>query len=329
MKNNKGTIDIFKFLMALIVIEIHTQPFVNISNSFFNNLLLLIEAIAVPYFFMASGYFLMDKCKKTSKKNWPNILIDFIKKMTKLYVIWTIIYLPLTLIYYINNVEPWYRDIVSFIRGFLFIGEQYNSWHLWYLLSAIYGSIVIYWGLLKKVNIKKIAIIGGIGLIMGFTTDIFITMDFVGLNAKIKSLIQFIIPNGRIFEGLFYITMGMIFYKNNISFKTSITSIIISAICFFIFPSSFFKDIMITVFSLSLFNIALYIKVNESAKYKILRKTSTIMYFIHMYVWSIYYTIIYGEKTYSYDSFFATSIISILISLMYIKIKNNLKIKTS
>ena len=62
------------------------------------------------------------------------------------------------------------------------------------------------------------------------------------------------------------------------------------------------------------------------------REGSGIIYFIHMYVWTIYYWIMYREKRFGIDSFVATSLISTLLSVVYIivdKKRNSLRIKKS
>lgn len=42
------------------------------------------------------------------------------------------------------------------------------------------------------------------------------------------------------------------------------------------------------------------------------------IYFIHLYIWTIYYRICYGKKTYGMDCFIVTLMASIVISSIYI-----------
>ena len=51
---------------------------------------------------------------------------------------------------------------------------------------------------------------------------------------------------------------------------------------------------------------------------------STIIYLIHMYVWTIYYVFAYDGKTFGIDSFIYTSIVSLIISIIYIFAKEHL-----
>lgn len=65
MKFNKQGIDLFKFVMAICVIAIHTQPFVNRKGTIFLKIYNNFVNCAVPFFFMSSGYLLAVKMK------WP------------------------------------------------------------------------------------------------------------------------------------------------------------------------------------------------------------------------------------------------------------------
>lgn len=43
-----------------------------------------------------------------------------------------------------------------------------------------------------------------------------------------------------------------------------------------------------------------------------------VMYLVHMYIWSFYYFIVYGEKTYGLDSFIVTSVLACGVSFIYV-----------
>jgi hypothetical protein len=67
--------------------------------------------------------------------------------------------------------------------------------------------------------------------------------------------------------------------------------------------------------SIDLKNRTIYIK---------LRNISMYIYLIHMYVWTFYYSVVYGEKTYGVDSFLFTIVISIIIGLLILLFKRKL-----
>lgn len=79
-------------------------------------------------------------------------------------------------------------------------------------------------------------------------------------------------------------------------------------------------ELLRLISTVGLFCVVIGIKIgkDDSQIYITMRKTSTYIYLIHMYVWTIYYMIAYGQKTYGIDCFLVTSIVSIVISLTLI-----------
>lgn len=73
--------------------------------------------------------------------------------------------------------------------------------------------------------------------------------------------------------------------------------------------------------------IIINIELKDSAIFYILRKMSTIIYFIHMWIWTIYYTIIYHKPTSGLGCFLATTVCSVLISYVYTIHKQRNKIE--
>ena len=68
----------------------------------------------------------MEVCKK------------YLSRVLSLYVIWNIIYLPITIFGFKENNMSFARYVLDCIIGFLFIGQQFYSWQLWYLLSVFF-----------------------------------------------------------------------------------------------------------------------------------------------------------------------------------------------
>ena len=74
-------IDLFKLLMSICVIAIHTHPLKNCTNQIINLLFSKTVNLAVPFFFLASGFFLAFKMDEpfSSTKN-INIVKTYLKK---------------------------------------------------------------------------------------------------------------------------------------------------------------------------------------------------------------------------------------------------------
>lgn len=172
-KKNYYGIDLLKFIMAVCVVAIHTQPLYSIQSIVVQRLFDTITSLAVPYFFSVSGFLLFSKIDANilSRKSME-VCKKYLSRVLSLYVIWNIIYLPITIFGFKENNMSFARYVLDCIRGFLFIGQQFYSWQLWYLLSVFFviASICIMAEhKIKDKNIFKIMmaifLMGGIGVL--------------------------------------------------------------------------------------------------------------------------------------------------------------------
>lgn len=133
-------IDRFRVIAAVLVVAIHTSPLGDLSGTADFILTRIIARVAVPFFFMATGFFLFPKAeegKPDSRK-----LISFLKKTALLYLAATLLYLPVNL--YAKGAGEW-RDLPHLLGDVVFNGTFY---HLWYLPAAMLGSGIA-WLLLR------------------------------------------------------------------------------------------------------------------------------------------------------------------------------------
>lgn len=75
MNKNYTGIDYFRFIAALLIIAIHTSPLGSFSETGDFMLTRIIARVAVPFFFMTSGFFLISRYTCNAEK-----LGAFIKK---------------------------------------------------------------------------------------------------------------------------------------------------------------------------------------------------------------------------------------------------------
>lgn len=143
MKKQYAAIDIVKFICALLVVAIHTAPLMEISpeSNFF--IVQVLSRLAVPFFFIMSGYFAFshidfDKSWKDSEN--LSYIKRYLLRIFKLYLIWTILYLPLTLRDGMQNGLS-IAFFIRYIRDFFINGSYY---HLWYLPGLIFATAFIY-----------------------------------------------------------------------------------------------------------------------------------------------------------------------------------------
>lgn len=213
--SNYRLIDLLKFICAFLVIGIHTRPFQASSNLLDRLFYYDISNYAVPFFYACTGYFLIDKA---SEENLHAKLIFRCKKILRIYFIWSAIYLPLTISGWITEggLNPTY--LILCLRNFVFVGENFYSWTLWYLNGLVFALLLI--GiLLKNFSIKQISSIG----VFAYLVGIGLTM----LNGHLENLplflarpielyfYVFVTTRNGLFQSLVFLTFGMLMAEIN------------------------------------------------------------------------------------------------------------------
>lgn len=325
MKSSKfdehyNSIDLCKFIMAYAVIVIHVWPLDKLYKYNFIRIYNLLIELVVPFFFLASGYLL------AVRMNYPygnesNLLKirKQLKRIVQMYLTWNAIYLPLAIYHFISTRTPLKKAVFLYIRGFFFIGEQYNSWPLWYLLSTIYALIVIWLVLKIKKTTSALLCISIVSSIVSVGTTMLVNyrggvLPIIGL---LQKSIKYSIANGRIFNGMIYIPIGMLLsYKKTPKALSGMTFVVCIVVNYFT-VNSIISSYLSIFTAIALFEIVEVIDLKDNEWYAQLRIMSTTIYLTHMYIWTFYYKIIYGEKTYSVDSFLATAVIATVIAIVY------------
>ena len=166
------SIDFTKFIMAIFVIAIHTHPLEPVTNKFILNFYNELVGLAVPFFFITNGYLLFKNKDIKSSSEMIATVKKFAIKMAKLYIMWSAIYLPLAIYDYISQGRSVIKSVVTYIGKLVLVGDHYLSWPLWYLLSAIYAAVVLYF-VIYKFGLNKKILLGS--AVMFFGLDIFLT----------------------------------------------------------------------------------------------------------------------------------------------------------
>lgn len=173
MNKNKAYIgiDYFRLLAALLVIAIHTSPLLSYSELGDFILTRILARVAVPFFFMTSGFFLISRYQYNNDK-----LKGFLKKTAGIYIISIAIYIPLNIYngyFTINHLLP------NVIKDIIFDGTMY---HLWYLPASMIGAAIT-WFSIKRLGYKKTFIMTFVLYTFGLLGD-----SYYGLIEKIPLL---------------------------------------------------------------------------------------------------------------------------------------------
>ena len=286
---NYNAIDLFKFICAILIISIHQAPFstYNPILHFFTKD--VVARMAVPFFFTTAGYFFFQKIDISKRSNplevYNQRFKKYLKHLLKIYLIWTLIYLPL---------NTWLRSdsIIRFalllIRKMLFVGGYY---HLWYLSALVFGIILVYY-LLRYINIRHITIIALgfylIGLLGESYSCIFGRIPLVSAFSELYG--DIFAKNGFIF-GFVYISAGALLSQKDIASnsKTLIGMTLVSFVLMTIeagllakhtnsTPEYYAMLLPTTVF---LFLYLMNLNLADNVIYKSLREMSLLIYLVH------------------------------------------------
>lgn len=323
--------DLLKLVMAIFVVAVHTNAMANCHNLLLLNFCDSVFRLSVPFFFLASGFFLMQRLKDTNDvEKLQSLILNSLKKTVKLYLLASLIYMPLALYYFSINRFSLIQSIVSYLRGLLLLGENYNSWMLWYLLSMIYALIFVFILLRLRVKFSSIVFLGVLVYLLGASIT-----EFVGYQGPlprllliVQRIISITIRNGRIFTGFIYIPMGMLLAKKHVSLGLSVF-ITLLGLSINVFFGGLIGELALSISSVGVFIISTKIRLKDHAVYPAMRTMSTVVYFAHMYAWTVYYSLVYHRRTWGFDSFVATIFICMVIGLAVVLFKKEKSAKIS
>ena len=217
-KLNYQNLNILKYISSILIIVLHLRPFFNFSNELdlaFNN---IITRICVPIFFIITGYFVAKKEKENK-----NYIKEYIKKTIPLYLIWSLLYIPViigTIIQYLPIINEYISKInitlplliilsIILLPIIVLVALCYTGvyYHLWYFPAIIFSLIVLKkWK--QKFNIKYLLIISFILLLFGATETYYGVLPL-----SIKRTLSyyyniFFTTRNFLFFGLFYVVLG-------------------------------------------------------------------------------------------------------------------------
>ena len=298
-----NAVDLTKFILSLMVVMIHVHPFgIGKSRADINFLFMaVLPRIAVPFFFVISGFLLYKKTTLNGFSLKPTK--TYLLKLLRLYLIWSVIYFPCRFNGVFRAKDGVLNGIKRYVRD-LFLGSYI---HLWYLAATIAAVLVI--SLLIKAGMKPRGVmviatcLYAVALL--FQSWYGLIRPFVEQNAELKSFLQaaqriLLTTRKGIFTSMIFVGIGMIFafYKVRLSQRAAFAGFCVS-MALMIFEAYFVKymklaredDIYIMLVPATFFLVSLVLHADLPDKkiYGTLRTMSTLIYFTHLWIKNFVY----------------------------------------
>ena len=324
--SNYKLIDLLKFICAFLVIGIHTRPF-QASNVALDELFYYdISNYAVPFFYACTGYFVIVK---QPEERLHTKLIFRCKKVLRLYLVWSVIYLPLTICgWWIEDggIKYW----IGCLRNYIFVGENYYSWTLWYLNGLIFAlfliDVLLKWFSIKQIfGIGTFAYLAGIGLTM--LNDHLESMPLFFSRLVNLYFSVFVTTRNGLFQSLVFVTLGVLMAEIDqanelkLSVKNAFFAgvIYIIKVGFSLIGWEYFSKVLDLPTFWFLFELVIctckMVKFRGSF-YKQLRGMSETIYFVHMYFVAFCSLVLYKENYRNFKSYFICAGGATIIALL-------------
>ena len=275
-KRNFNSLDLCKFIAAIFVVAIHSNPFDGVLEKVFIH---AIAFMAVPFFFITSSFLFFRKAPNSEKMK------HYLKRIMILYLFWGIYSIPLFYYYHTPpNGEP--ISITTFIHNF-FLSSTYSG--SWFLMASL-ESVLLVWLLAKKVNKYFILILA----ILIYTYNSFASEGLIANDNAFTNGLSFI--KGDWMKAMLFISFGKIiadhevFILNKIKTLSVIFFIVMVLLDFFnvFYLQNYHQGIfhllsiaILPLTALSIFLFALCHETRADLPYRVFRRMSTMFYLSH------------------------------------------------
>lgn len=335
-------------LCAILVISIHVAPLglydnqtIQLINYGIQN---CFSRIAVPLFFVISGFFLY---RKTSVEDFSLQPTEaYIKKMTGIYLIWTVIYSPWRIKSFLEDPEGIAHGVIGYLRDIVFNGSYT---HLWFMPALIFAVALVSYLLSKHIKLKKILLVAAFFYVIGLFGQ-----SWYGLIVPLSdiapglwtafTIIEKIIVTTRngLFMGFLFVGIGayFAFCGSKIKKRTAIIGFVASLVLMFIeaFTVRYLGivrsyDMYVFLVPLTVFAFVLVLNWNipgNSSIYTTIRVLSSLVFYIQWWtIWIIVIIFHYiGYKLWITPwMFFVTVILSIGMSYLIYRVSQRPRFK--
>ena len=203
-KTDLPGIDIAKYIMAIAVVAIHIGVF---QNRAYHPAIEWFIRLAVPFFFIVSGFFIARKLDEVPEEERRKILLRRGLQLLRIYAVWIIIYVPLVFVETDTVEVPAHYIVREQIINIFFRGETKLDWQLWY----VYSLALVCLSLSFATGSRLRMILVGAVFTVSFITDYINIYRPEHLGHGIPAIAN--ILTRRTFGGGIYVAGGFIIYR--------------------------------------------------------------------------------------------------------------------
>jgi serine/alanine racemase len=271
-KNYNG-IDLIKFLCAILVFIIHIPPFHGEVSKFAEYVNFGLQhfacRIAVPFYFVSSGFFLFKKMPLYELDK--DIIKVYCYKILRLLGVWHVL---------------------------LFVG---GTGHLWYLGATVIAIILLSLCFHFRIKLGYIYVIACVLYLIGLFGD-----SYYGIIAPLQNIaifnllfkgykLAFYTTRNGVFMGFIFVLMGATFSNRKIILRTrtALIGFVVSMLCLFAevfllkyndIPIEYNMYVFLLPATFFLFSLAASIELKDRFIYRHLRNIGMVIYFSHLLV---------------------------------------------
>ena len=301
-KGNFNGIDLMKFIGALLVIVIHTEPFLSYNRILDFYLNYAVARIAVPFFFLTSGFLFFRKMKEPLEDGPEERqgLLRYLKRILQIYLVWSAIYIPVSLFDLFRLKDFGVESVMDLLLNYPFNFLFYGSYeHLWYLPALIFSVATVYF-LLKRLSAGKVVALASVLYVAGALGDGWYNL-VTGKSDYLRVILEAYLTiykttRSGLFSGLFMVALGAFIALRKVRVKWVLPSLAASLLLLygeakFVNVHGFARsyDVLFSLvpvaFFLFLFLSGLRLK--DRPVYRYLRDSSILIYCSHLAVRSI------------------------------------------
>jgi len=329
-------------------VAIHIKPFGdNVDFHFLNyGIQNYLARIAVPFFFVTSGFLLYRKTSfETFSMERP---LKYALKLFRLYVIWSLIYLPLNIKAYLSGGKDIVHSLLNYVRNFIFTGSYTQ---LWYLNATIFAVILITILLKRQISPKKIVLFAVVFYFLGLFAQ-----SYFGMIEPLRSLMPdiwnilklvskvIVTTRNGLFEGFLFIGIGMFFafYQEKLlncnrggvlaGFVISMTLMFgeVVILKYFDFVRARDMYLFLVPATIFLFGTVYNLHLKDNKVYPYLRILSSLIFYMHLWIFRIVNHLLTKLNINFKDTmlcFVFTVLITIICSIIIIKLSDIHKFK--